>query len=61
MKIRKTLLEGAVEIECTPHRDARGWFARYFCQEELDEINGGREIELLGAYIIRLPPMKKIK
>ena len=54
MKIRKTLLEGAVEIECTPHRDARGWFARYFCQEELDEINGGREIVQINSSFTKL-------
>ena len=54
MKITNTLLEGAAEIDCSPHEDARGWFARYFCQEELNEINGGREIVQINSSLTKL-------
>ena len=54
MKIVHTLLEGAAEIESSPHRDARGWFTRYFCQEELYEINGGREIVQINSSFTKL-------
>jgi len=49
MNIVKTSLAGAAEIECSPHRDGRGWFTRYFCQEELYDINGGREIVQINS------------
>ena len=54
MKIHKTLLEGAAEIECTPYKDDRGWFTRYFCQEELFAINGGREIVQINSSYSKL-------
>jgi dTDP-4-dehydrorhamnose 3,5-epimerase len=54
MIIHKTLLEGAAEIECSPNRDDRGWFTRYFCQEELYEINGGREIVQINSSFTKL-------
>lgn len=49
MKIINTPLSGAAEIECAPHRDDRGWFTRYFCQEELLDINSGREIVQINS------------
>ena len=49
MKILPTPLEGAAEIQCFPIRDHRGWFARYFCQKELSELNGGREIQQINS------------
>ena len=58
MNIINTLLQGAFEIECSPHKDERGWFARYFCQEELYEVNGGRQIVQINSFSERR--MKKI-
>ena len=54
MKIRNTPLEGAVEIQCSPHRDSRGWFTRYYCQEELREINGDCEIVQINSSLTKL-------
>lgn len=54
MKIIKTLLDGAAEIESSPQRDGRGWFTRYFCQDELYEINGGREIVQINSSFTKL-------
>ena len=54
MNIINTLLQGAFEIECSPHKDERGWFARYFCQEELYEVNGGRQIVQINSSFTKL-------
>ncbi len=42
-------LAGAAEIRTTLRGDARGWFARWFCQEELSELNGGRPIQQVNS------------
>ncbi|AXS40435.1 dTDP-4-dehydrorhamnose 3,5-epimerase family protein [Breoghania sp. L-A4] len=34
MRIVETALNGVFSIEASPHRDARGVFARYYCPEE---------------------------
>lgn len=34
MRIVETALAGVLRIEASPHRDARGAFARYYCPEE---------------------------
>ncbi len=42
-------LEGAAEILPEPHPDHRGWFARWFCQKELEGLNGGRPIQQVNS------------
>jgi len=54
MKIIHSMLDGAAEIVCSPHRDNRGWFTRYFCQEELKEINGDLEIMQINSSLTKL-------
>jgi dTDP-4-dehydrorhamnose 3,5-epimerase len=49
MKIKKSFLEGAAEIECSSHKDERGWFARYYCQEELKEVNSNLNIVQINS------------
>jgi len=53
MKIRDLPLAGAAEIECGPDPDHRGWFARWFCQEELRRLNGGRPIQQINSSFTR--------
>ncbi len=54
MKIIKSHLEGAAEIECYPHRDKRGWFTRYYCQDELKEINDDLKIVQINSSLTKL-------
>ncbi len=42
-------LAGAAELRSKAREDSRGWFARYFCQEELAELNGGRPIQQINS------------
>lgn len=42
-------LVGAAEIDTTLRRDDRGWFARWFCQDELRELNEGRTIQQVNC------------
>jgi dTDP-4-dehydrorhamnose 3,5-epimerase len=42
-------LEGAAEVRSKAARDARGWFARWFCQEELATLNGGRPLQQINS------------
>lgn len=44
MNILPTPLEGLMVVETTPHTDARGAFARLYCERELAEVNGHRHI-----------------
>ena len=44
MKIHPGSLEGAPIIETTPHVEARGVFARWYCVSELSELVGLRQI-----------------
>ena len=53
MIIHDLPLAGAAEIECEPHRDPRGWFARWFCQKELQRLNGGRPIQQVSSSFTR--------
>ncbi|MDX8378086.1 MAG: dTDP-4-dehydrorhamnose 3,5-epimerase family protein [Mariprofundales bacterium] len=49
MKVFPTPLLGAAEIKCSTIDDDRGWFSRFFCQKELYELNGGREIQQVNS------------
>ena len=49
MKIIKSKLSGVAEIESNPFVDHRGWFVRYFCQEQIKELNGGKEIVQINS------------
>lgn len=49
MQIIALPLAGAAEVKADPHRDARGWFSRFFCQDELASLNGGRTIQQVNA------------
>ena len=44
MKIRSTLLEGVSVVETTPFNDQRGFFVRYYCENELSSIIADRRI-----------------
>jgi len=54
MKIINKFLNNAAEILCTPHFDERGWFSRYFCQEELRELNEGKDIVQINSSFTKL-------
>lgn len=49
ISIERLPLEGAAELRSTGLPDSRGWFARWFCQEELASLNGGRPIEQVNS------------
>lgn len=53
MRIERLPLAGAAVVHATPREDARGRFARLFCQEELRELNGGREIQQVNLSLTR--------
>jgi len=44
MKVNKTAIAGVFVVETTPVSDHRGSFARFFCQKEMSEVIGHREI-----------------
>lgn len=44
MKINQTPIPGLMVVETESHTDQRGAFIRYFCQKELQEIVGTRQI-----------------
>lgn len=44
MKIRQTPITGLVVVESETHFDQRGFFMRLYCQNELREIVGSRQI-----------------
>lgn len=44
MKIHQTAISGLVVIESEPKNDERGFFTRLYCQEELQELVGTRQI-----------------
>ena len=48
MKIRQTPIMGLVAIDSDPKVDERGFFARLYCQKELREIVGTRQIVQLN-------------
>jgi len=54
MKIINSILQGAAEIECSPHRDDRGWFTRYYCEDELKEISGDLKIVQINSSFTKL-------
>ena len=47
--IERLPLEGAAEVRSEARQDARGWFGRWFCQEELAPLNGGRPIQQVNS------------
>lgn len=47
--IRKLALEGAAEVRLARHDDDRGWFSRWFCQNELDALNLRRPIQQINS------------
>lgn len=49
MTIKPLPLYGAAEICSSPVEDARGWFARLFCQKELFSLNEGRPIQQVNC------------
>ena len=57
MEIANLPLESAAEVRSEPRRDARGWFARLFCQSELSELLAGR----LPLDNVRLPDEPEAK
>ena len=44
MNIMSTPIPGLMVVETTPHIDARGAFARFYCERELAELIGTRRI-----------------
>jgi dTDP-4-dehydrorhamnose 3,5-epimerase len=42
-------LAGAAQLRSRALQDSRGWFARYFCQEDLAVLNGGRPIQQINS------------
>jgi dTDP-4-dehydrorhamnose 3,5-epimerase len=44
MIVRPTAIAGLVVVDTESHRDARGSFARWFCERELASVLGGRRI-----------------
>jgi dTDP-4-dehydrorhamnose 3,5-epimerase len=54
MIINNTFLGGVAEIETTPEIDDRGWFTRYFCQHDLLEINGNKNIVQINSSFTKL-------
>ncbi|MFT7668028.1 MAG: dTDP-4-dehydrorhamnose 3,5-epimerase [Planctomycetota bacterium] len=49
ISIENLPLAGAAQLHSTGKPDSRGWFSRWFCQEELSELNGGRAIEQINS------------
>ncbi len=38
-----TTLQGSYEITLLPYTDNRGWFTRFYCKEEFEQINHSKE------------------
>ena len=53
MRIEPLPLAGAAVVHSEPRRDARGLFARLFCQEELRELNHGRPLQQVNLSVTR--------
>jgi dTDP-4-dehydrorhamnose 3,5-epimerase len=53
MRIEPLPLSGAAVVHSEPRRDARGLFARLFCQDELRELNGDRPIQQINLSVTR--------
>lgn len=49
ISITPLALAGAAELHSNAREDSRGWFARYFCQQELADLNGGRPIQQINS------------
>ncbi len=49
MRIEALPLEGAAVLRTEARRDSRGWFARWFCQEEMAALNQGRAIQQINS------------
>ena len=51
MLLKKTPLEGAVEIESLPKKDKRGSFVRFFCQKSLSKVfNDTKIVQINSSY-----------
>ena len=51
MLLKKTPLEGALEIECLPKKDKRGSFVRFFCQKSLSKLfNDSKIVQINSSY-----------
>ena len=51
MLLKKTPLDGAVEIECRPKKDKRGSFVRFFCQQSLSKLfNDTKIVQINSSY-----------
>ncbi len=49
MRITPLPLSGAAEIHSSPHQDHRGWFSRWFCQDELKSLNLKRPLQQINS------------
>jgi len=49
MKVDHLPLEGAAEIHCDPIVDHRGWFNRWYCQEELNSVTQNEQIVQINS------------
>jgi len=72
MTFTPTPLKGSYEIDLSPFKDNRGWFARVYCKEEFAEIGHTREWVQLNHSVTfakgalrgmhyQLPPFSEIK
>ena len=48
MKLVPTPIAGVVRVDTAPHTDARGAFARFFCEDSLSTVLGGRRISQIN-------------
>jgi dTDP-4-dehydrorhamnose 3,5-epimerase len=72
MIFEPTYLSGSYEIKLTPRIDNRGWFTRFFCKEEFEQISHTKEwVQMNQSYThnkgavrglhFQHPPHKEIK
>ena len=48
MKLHPTALAGLIEIETTPHSDARGRFTRLYCEQTLHRVAPGLRVQQIN-------------
>ena len=48
MRLHATALAGLVEIETTPHQDARGRFTRLYCEQTLQAVAPGVRVQQIN-------------
>ena len=54
MLLKKTPLDGALEIECLPKKDDRGSFVRFFCQKSLSKLCNNKKIVQINSSYSRI-------